>query len=536
MADLKEHIVYGELSERTDFSPLQQQLPQTQPSELKRQFMRPFPNPPTPQQRPTLPEAQVPAKRQFILPYMPSELPQLSPTPDTPSELPQLSLATPPTPDTPSELPQQLPPTPPTPLPKLKLKKQKKSKTKMTRGKRIRRWFAVCSILTVIAVIFFSQANGVAGAWAADTMRSVLGPTLTAQIESWYLGLSDTTHQLQYNLGGSHVNAPWAVSTVTPLATATIPANVVRLAPMPLGHLSPLVTPALDGEGTWLTQEMAAAPYNYLPLDAKTFIRPDPSHPYAVVTLLQFDMRFFRLHMVAGTIEPGGPRGFHGPGVIPASDQKGNTLLAAFNGGFKYADGQYGLKVNTTVYVPPQPGAATLAVTREGQIILGAWGVDPRLNSGNSRLIAWRQNASLLINNRTINPLTQDGAAWGGTILNSAYTWRSGIGITTHGTLIYAAGASLTAQTLGIALHAVGAVMAMQTDINPFWVRAFLYSRDVHSNLNITKLNPAMYGSGTEYLSGTERDFFYLTRFTPPPPSLQPVSRSTSQSHETTAQ
>jgi len=224
------------------------------------------------------------------------------------------------------------------------------------------------------------------------------------------------------------------------------------------------------------------------------------------VTLLQFDTRFLRLHIVAGTAEPGGPRGLSGPGVIPPLDQKGNALLAAFNGGFKYADGQYGLKTNSTVYVPPQPNTATIAVTRSGQIILGAWGVDPRLNSGNPNLVAWRQNASLLINNGTINPLTHDGAAWGGTILNSAYTWRSGIGITDHGTLIYAAGDALTALSLGEALHAAGAVTAMQTDINPFWVRAFLYNRDAHGTLNIVKLNPAMYAVGTEYLYGSARD------------------------------
>ena len=153
---------------------------------------------------------------------------------------------------------------------------------------------------------------------------------------------------------------------------------------------------------------------------------------------------------------------------------------------------------------------------------MGSWGVDPRLNTENPDLVAWRQNASLLINKGVINPLTQDGAAWGGTILNSAYTWRSGLGLTSHGTLIYAAGNSLNALTLGLALRAAGAVTAMQTDINPFWVRAFLYNRDTHSNLNITKLHPAMQGTGTEYLYGTQRDFFYLTRFSPPPPPPQP--------------
>ncbi len=34
----------------------------------------------------------------------------------------------------------------------------------------------------------------------------------------------------------------------------------------------------------------------YLPVVAKAFIRPDPSHPYALVTLLQFDPRFLSSH------------------------------------------------------------------------------------------------------------------------------------------------------------------------------------------------------------------------------------------------
>ncbi len=59
-----------------------------------------------------------------------------------------------------------------------------------------------------------------------------------------------------------------------------------------------------------------------------------------------------------------------------------------------------------TVYVPQQAGAATLAVTKEGKIVLGAWDVDPLLTSTNTDLMAWRQNAALLIDKGVINPLT----------------------------------------------------------------------------------------------------------------------------------
>jgi hypothetical protein len=385
---------------------------------------------------------------------------------------------------------------------------------KKSRKKRVPLWFAVCSVIVVLAVVLFSQGNGTGGAWLADTLRAIVGPTITAQVESWYLGLTNTSTQVQYQLSNKKVAAPWKVAKTVASPTPTRPAWATLL-PMTLKPMTPLISPALSGEGSWTMLDQAPGKYSYLPLDAKSFIRPDPANPYAIVTMLQFDPRFTLLHIVGGTVEPGGPRGVHGPGVIPAADQQGTSLLAALNGGFKYADGQYGLMTNGVVYVPPVPKAATIAITKEGKLILGSWGVDPLLNSKNTDIVAWRQNAALLIDQGVINPLTQDGAAWGGTILNKANTWRSAIGITRDGTFIYAAGNALTAQTLGQAMKAAGAVMAMQTDINPFWVRAFLYERDHNGKLTIDKLNPQMQGTGKEYLYGTQRDFFYLTRFAP---------------------
>ena len=413
----------------------------------------------------------------------------------------------------------------PLPVRGVRLVPTKLKKYHKYRHRGLRSLFVVCCIAMLIAVLLFSQGNGETGAWFADTFRGVFGPTVTAQIESWYLGVNDAIHQAQYQLNGKKVAAPWKVvptPTIRILPNTLAHPGTPRVVSIDLSQIPPMVTPAIDGEGTWIVQAAAPPPYDYLPLAAKTFMRPDPSHPYALVTLLQFDNRFIALHMVAGTSQPGGPVGIPGPGVIPATDQNNHALLAAFNGGFKYDDGQYGMEANGTLYVPPQDGAATIAVTKKGQIILGTWGVDPRLNSNNRDLVMWRQNASLLIDKGSINPLTQDGSAWGGTILNSAYTWRSGIGITAQGTLLYTAGNSLTAHTLAVALKAAGAVTAMQTDINPYWVRAFLYNRNSQGTLTITKLNPDMYGSGTEYLYGTARDFFYVTRITPifAPPSL----------------
>ncbi|HLZ58579.1 MAG TPA: phosphodiester glycosidase family protein [Ktedonosporobacter sp.] len=451
---------------------------------IRRQFLRPIPYS---EETSSITRLDVQAKPSHDVTFMPT-----TPLPVAVAEPPLLT-----------------PPVTPSPI-----QVSPQGKQKSRRKKRLPLWFAICSVITVLTLVFLSQGNGAVGAWMADTLRAVIGPTATAQIESWYLGLTNTSSQLQYQLSDKKVAAPWKISTAVPSPSPTPPPSAT-VSPMTFTAMDPVISPALPGEGTWNTLSQAPAPYNYLPLDARTFIRPDAAHPYAIVTLLQFDSRFTLLHIVGGTIEPGGPRGVHGPGAIPAADLKGNALLAAFNGGFKYSDGQYGLMTNGVLYVPPQHGAATIAITKEGKLVLGAWGVDPLLNSQNSDLVAWRQNAALLIDKGVINPLTQDGAAWGGTILNSAYTWRSAIGITADGSLLYAAGNALTALTLGNALKAAGAVMAMQTDINPFWVRAFLYDRNQNGPLNIVKLHPQMQGTGNEYLYGAQRDFFYLTRFAP---------------------
>lgn len=372
------------------------------------------------------------------------------------------------------------------------------------KSKHVRRWFLCAGIVVLIVLLFTTQMK----VWTTNTIRDLFSPTFTTP-----------PHNISIQPSAQNLT-PLVIEV--PLLRKPLPAFSSTLPPMPLMRIKPMLTPALAGEGVWVPQSASPAPYTSLPLVATTFIRPDPSRPSAIVRLAQYDTRFVRLHMVAGTTQPGGPRGISGPGVIPAGDQKGNALLAAFNGGFMYADGQYGMYVNGTTYVPAQQGDATVAVTKDGHIFIGTWGIDQRLNSRNKDLIAWRQNVFLLIDHGIINPLAQNGSLWGLTVLNRpwGYTARSGLGITARGTFLYAEGNYLSPQSLAQALAAAGAVMAMQTDMNPFWVRAFFYNRDHHGNMQITKLDSAMYGTGTEYLNSTFRDFFYLTRFTfvPPPP------------------
>ena len=384
--------------------------------------------------------------------------------------------------------------------------KQRKQMTSLHfRRKRVHVWILSSSIIVLVASLVFIQIHGVSRGWTTSF--------------STFFG--DSASPLSEN-GHIFRQEPPAILLKKSMASPPPTTSISPLDPMPLQPIASLIKPALTGEGVWVKLGTAPAPYTTLPLVAKTFLRPDPVRSTAVVTIIAYDTRFLRLHMVAGTTQPGGPLGVYGPGVIPSSDQKGNALLAAFNGGFMYADGHYGMTVGGITYAPPQTGNATIAVTKTGQIMIGAWGVDARLSRTNPNLVAWRQNVWLLIDHGIINPLTQNGSLWGLTVLNQpwAYTWRSGLGLTAQGMLLYSEGNSLSAYTLAQALHAAGAVMAMQTDINHIWVRNFLYTRQHTGTLQITKLDPAMYGTGTEYLTGTFRDFFYLTRSAYIPPIL----------------
>jgi len=170
------------------------------------------------------------------------------------------------------------------------------------------------------------------------------------------------------------------------------------------------------------------------------------------------------------------------------------------------------MMVNHTVYVPPVAGAARVALTARGQVLIGAWGTDRRLTLRNAALISWRQNGSLLIDHGIISPAAADNGAWGTTVLNASYTWRSAIGMTDRHTLLYVAGNALTVSTLAHTLRAVGAVSAMEMDINPFWVRAFLYGRDPAGRLSSVVLRPDMQGYPADYFVGMSRDFVYVTR------------------------
>jgi hypothetical protein len=90
-------------------------------------------------------------------------------------------------------------------------------------------------------------------------------------------------------------------------------------------------------------------------------------------------------------------------------------------------------------------------------------------------------------------------------------TWRSALGVSADGkSMYYAAGPSLTLQSLAQALIIAGASQAIQLDINNYWV----YFGEVvfsQGKPQTTPLFPDWKDNPERYLQSYTRDFFYVT-------------------------
>ncbi len=296
-------------------------------------------------------------------------------------------------------------------------------------------------------------------------------------------------------------------ATLTPLPP--IPTTAINRTGVAHPNLPAPIPPLIlsnpqPGEGIWSSNPTPLGNTPRPPL-LHTFYRADPTRPYAQVDLVWIDTGQTQLKLVPGTTEPRAIDGTRGAGVIPPDVQSSGKLLAAWNGGFLTINGAYGMMVDRHVILPARDGLAALAQYADGHMQIGVWGQDIQLTPD---LVSFRQNGPILIDHGVVN---QNGLlAWGASVSGGTHVWRSGIGLTADGALIYAAGNWLDAQTLGQALQRAGAVEAMELDVNAWHVFFFTYAPTLQGPV-ATKLDAAMPGPSSLYLTPYNRDFMYLT-------------------------
>lgn len=203
------------------------------------------------------------------------------------------------------------------------------------------------------------------------------------------------------------------------------------------------------------------------------------------------------LGLIAGTDDGG-------PGRIPP-DQLGRTVIA-FNGAFKIGEaGATGMFDSGNWLGQFNPGMAAVAGYSDGTFGMGAWGRD--VPAPGKTLVFARSNLYPMVDGGAVVGGIDDLGSWGAP-LGGYTTARSSLGVDAGGNLLVAVCGQCVPRDLASALVApgVGAVRAMELDINPWWVELSSYSGTAWSRLyNNTNR------SDNPFVYGWSRDFFTVT-------------------------
>jgi len=221
------------------------------------------------------------------------------------------------------------------------------------------------------------------------------------------------------------------------------------------------------------------------------------------VTLLRFDQRLVHLDLHAG-YDDGGAEGWtYGDHVTPREIHR---LVAGFNGGFRLSYPQVGFLSGSHVAAPLKAGLASIVTYTDGTSDIGAWhgGVpDP-----SRRVFSVLQNQRLLVDQGVPAATVQECViqCWGQTIGGRTAVARSALGIRSDGELVWAGGMELLPSTIARALVQAGAVRALELDINPDWVAAYLYPHH-HEGPVPAPVLPGQVGISGQLLTPDARDF-----------------------------
>ncbi len=224
------------------------------------------------------------------------------------------------------------------------------------------------------------------------------------------------------------------------------------------------------------------------------------------VTLMRFDQRLLHLNLHAGSTDGGASGWSYGDQIAP---REIHLVVAAFNGGFKLTYPNVGFTSGGHVAVPLKPGLASIVTYTDGITDVGAWGAG--VPSSHEAVFSVLQNQKLLVDHGVVaaNAAGCVIACWGGTVEGRLAVARSGLGVTSSGELVWAAGEGLLPSGLASALVAAGAVRAIELDINPDWVAGYLY---IHApgGPSAVPVVPGQLGIAGELLEPYSRDFLTI--------------------------
>jgi hypothetical protein len=228
------------------------------------------------------------------------------------------------------------------------------------------------------------------------------------------------------------------------------------------------------------------------------------AHRTGGVALLSLNQKLVDLHLHSGTIDAGSSGWKWGP-AIAGSEQ--HRLIAAFNGGFRLDTGAGGFMSHGRTALPLRAGLGSIVTYSDGTTDIGRWG--SQVPARGKKVVSVRQNLTPLIDHGRAAGSLGCLVCWGATLGGVSDPARSALGITADGRLIWAGGEHLTTSQLADALLAARVVRAVELDINPEWVNAYLYGhRRGRGPLVPVAVVPGQNGIPGEFLAPWSRDFF----------------------------
>ena len=188
--------------------------------------------------------------------------------------------------------------------------------------------------------------------------------------------------------------------------------------------------------------------------------QPDPLHRSIVVGVALVRSSAVQAHLESGTVQPVRSES---PGQIPPGQLP--DVAAAFNSGFKMSSYSGGFFLDGATVRTLVDGKASAVIDDTGRLSVGQWGRDIQMSS---HVRAVRQNLALIVEGGQPVPGLDRNAdlRWGTPSNQLQYTWRSAMGITRSGDVVYVAGDKLNLATLGVALARAGSVTGMELDIH----------------------------------------------------------------------
>lgn len=301
-----------------------------------------------------------------------------------------------------------------------------------------------------------------------------------------------------------------STTTTTTTTTTTVPPSTVpgetttttttttTIAERP-ADITPLVTPALRGEGAW----RSAVRVRTKPMVYVSSIRPLVNCASVVATMAVYNPTLLRAALHNGGETPGG-KGWRNKDKI--AERARPSLVASFNGGFRFEHKPGGYVTEGRTVRKMRKGYATFGIRTDGTSTVGVWGAD-MVDDG--QWVSLRQNLPPLVRDGKVVYHTYTKVDWGKDFDNKVFNFRSAVCRRTDGLLMFVAVGDVNIAMLAETLVVLGCDTGMQMDINGTWPYFAVYE-DFGKTSRTGRIIDRRMGDPNRHLVKATKDFIAL--------------------------